>query len=151
MLDDDERRLLRALQNDPDLAVADLADRLGLTKAVAARRLDRLREAGILHGQTAEINWAALGYSVEVSLRVTLEKSAAGAFEAFVAAAREIPEVLEIQTFLGSVDVRLGVIARDMAHYQSIYRDAVLALPHIADIEALLQISEVYKSPRVPL
>jgi Lrp/AsnC family transcriptional regulator len=35
-----------------------------------------------------------------------------------------VPEVLEIQTFLGRVDVRLSVIARDMAHYQEIYRTA---------------------------
>jgi len=80
-----------------------------------------------------------------------LEKSAPGAFDAFIAAARLIPEVLEIQSFLGSVDVRLAVIARDMAHYQEIYRSQVLALPHIEDIEALLQIAEVYAAPRIPV
>ena len=151
MLDDTERRLLRALQDDPAMPIADLAGRFGMTTNLATRRLDRLRERGILKGQACEINWPALGYTVAVSLRVTLEKSAPGAFDAFLAAARDIPEVLEIQTFLGSVDVRLAVIARDMGHYQQIYRDHVLALPHIEDNEALLQVSEVYRASRVPL
>ena len=40
-----------------------------------------------------------------------------------------MPEVIEIQTFLGRVDVRLSMIARDMAHYQHIYRNKILTLP----------------------
>jgi Lrp/AsnC family transcriptional regulator len=66
---------------------------------------------------------------VEVSLRITLDKTNPRAFDEFIAAARLVPEVLEIQTFLGRVDVRLNVIARDMAHYQQIYRDRILPLP----------------------
>ena len=54
-----------------------------------------------------------------------------------------MPEVIAIETFLGRVDVRLNVIARDMAQYQHIYRHAILTLPHIADIESLMLISTV--------
>jgi Lrp/AsnC family transcriptional regulator len=57
----------------------------------------------------------------------------------------------EIQTFLGRVDVRLNVLARDMAHYQRIYRKHILTLPHIADIEALMLISNVKNSESLPL
>jgi len=59
-----------------------------------------------------------------------------------------VPEVLEIQTFLGRVDVRLSLVARDLPHYQQIYREQVLTLPHIADIEALMTVAEI-KSDRV--
>ena len=48
---------------------------------------------------------------------------------------------MAIQTFLGRVDVRLSVIARDMPHYQTIYRKQILTLPHIADIEALMHVA----------
>jgi len=62
-----------------------------------------------------------------------------------------VPEVLEIQTFLGSVDVRLAVIARDMAHYQQLYRERLLTLPHLADIEALMHVAQVKEGETVPL
>ena len=110
-----------------------------------------MRDTGVLKGVRARINWKALGYTAEVSLRITLEKSAPRAFDEFIAASRGIPEVIEIQTFLGRVDVRLSVIARDMSHYQTIYRDAILTLPHIADIEALMNVAEIKSEGVLPI
>lgn len=151
MLDDLDRRLLRALQDDPTLSVPELADRSGLTASRAARRLDKLRAAGVLKGLRAVVDWTALGYAVEVSLRFTLDKTQRNAFDEFIAAARDVPEVIEIQTFLGKVDVRLKVIARDMAHYQDLYRGRILSLPHIADIEALMHVATVKSQHRLPI
>ncbi len=151
MLDDLDRRLLRHLQADPAHAMADLADAAGTTPAVASRRLARMRSDGVLKGQEAVIDWRALGYEVEVSLRITLDKTQARAFDEFLAAAREIPEVLEIQTFLGLVDVRLSVIARDMAHYQQLYRSRILTLPHVADIEALMHVARIKWDEALPV
>ncbi len=151
MLDDQDRRLLRQLQADPGLPIADLGARAGMSALKATRRLGRLQEQGILTGQHAVINWAALGYEVDVSLRVTLDKTQPRAFDEFLDAARAIAEVTEIQTFLGRVDVRLSVIARDMPHYQQIYREQILALPHIADIEALMTVATLHDNESLPL
>ena len=151
MLDDLDRRILRRMQFNPDQSIPDLADALGVTSSRLSRRLDRLREAGILRGIRAVIDWRALGFEVEVSLRVTLDKTQTRAFDDFIEAAREIAEVIEIQTFLGRVDVRLSVIARDMPHYQQIYRDKILALPHIADIEALMHVARIKAEESLPL
>lgn len=151
MLDDTDRRLLRQLQNDPAATLQALAARAGVTAALAGRRFERLRANGVLRGQHARIDWRALGYAVEVSLRFTLEKSDPNAFERFIAAAREVPEVIEIQTFLGRVDVRLSVIARDLAHYHDLYRARIVTLPHIAEIEALMQVATIKTNERLPL
>lgn len=151
MLDDSDRRLLRQYQHAPELGPADLAERAGLAPATCARRLDRLRAAGVIRGNRAVIDWRALGYEVEVSLRITLDKTQGTAFDEFLDRAREIPEVMEIQTLLGRVDLRLSVIARDMAHYQQIYRSAILTLPHIADIEALMHVARIKSDEGLPL
>ena len=151
MLDDIDRRLLRRMQADPTLAVPELAEHAGLTVRQAQRRLDKLRAGGVIRGVRAVVDWAALGYAVRVSLRFTLDKTAPRAFDSFIAGAREIPEVLEIQTFLGKVDVRLEVIARDMRHYQQLYRARILTLPHIADLEALMHVATVKAEERLPL
>ncbi|TMM50789.1 Lrp/AsnC family transcriptional regulator [Sulfitobacter sabulilitoris] len=151
MLDDLDRRLLRHWQADATLSPGELADLCAISAGKAARRIARMQEAGIVQGVSAVIDWAALGYSVEVSLRVTLDKTVARAFDEFLAAAREVPEVTEIQTFLGRVDVRLSIIARDMGDYQSIYRDRILTLPHIAEVEALMQIAQIKAVEALPL
>ncbi|WP_371168348.1 Lrp/AsnC family transcriptional regulator [Aliiroseovarius sp. 2305UL8-7] len=151
MLDDTDRRILRQMQADPMMAAPDLAHLIGMSTARLTRRIDRLRDQKILRGPRAVINWRALGYAVEVSLRITLDKTQSRAFDDFIAAARDIREVIEIQTFLGRVDVRLSVVARDMPHYQAIYRDQILGLPHIADIEALMQVARIKADESLPL
>ncbi len=151
MLDDTDRRILRHMQAEPDLPTAELAVRAGVSAAVCWRRLEKLRSNGVLLGQQAVIDWRALGYAVEVSLRFTLDKTQRGAFDEFLTEARKVPEVIEIQTFLGRVDVRLNVLARDMAHYQDLYRTRILTLPHIADIEALMQIATIKSGEVLPV
>jgi Lrp/AsnC family transcriptional regulator len=133
------------------LARAELAARAGVTVATLWRRLERMQAAGVIRAEQAVIDWRALGYGVEVSLRFTLDKTDPRAFDAFIAAAREVPEVVAIETFLGRVDVRLNVIARDMGHYQEVYRTRILTLPHIAELEALMLISTIKDGEALPL
>ncbi len=151
MLDSDARAILRHLQIDPTLTAPDLAELTGLSTGKVTRRLEKLAADGVLLGQVSVIDWAALGYAVQVSLRVTLDKTVSRAFDDFLSAARLVPEVLEIQTFLGRVDVRLSLVARDLPHYQQIYREQVLTLPHIADIEALMTVAEIKSNRVLPL
>lgn len=149
--DDTDRRILRQMLAEPGLSMAALAERAGVTAATCWRRVERLREGGILRGEEAVIDWRKLGWEVEVSLRFTLDKTNPRAFDEFLDAARKVPEAIEIQTFLGQTDVRINVIARDMAHYQEIYRTRILALPHIADTDALMLVSTIKNSAGVPL
>ena len=151
MLDAVDRRLLRYWQAEPSLSPGELAERCGVTSGKAARRIAKMQEDGVLEGVGAVVDWHALGYSVEVSLRITLDKTQGNAFDAFQAAARGVPEVIEVQTFLGRVDVRLSIIARDMTHYQQVYRDQILTLPHIADIEALMHVARIKSQEVLPL
>ena len=150
-IDDTDRRILRHWLAEPGLERAVLATRAGVTPATLWRRLDRLREAGVIRSEGALIDWRALGYAVEVSLRFTLDKTNPRAFDEFLAAAREVPEVIGIETFLGRVDVRLNVIARDMAQYQEVYRRRILTLPHIAEVEALMLIATIKDAEGLPL
>lgn len=151
MLDDIDRRLLRHFQRAPGLGASELSDRAGVPPATCARRLERMQAEGVIRGNHAVIDWRALGYEVEVSLRITLDKTQSRAFDEFLAEARKAPEILEIQTFLGRVDVRLSVIARNMGHYQQIYRRTILTLPHIADIEALMHVAQIKSDEVLPL
>ncbi|MEI6099670.1 MAG: Lrp/AsnC family transcriptional regulator [Alphaproteobacteria bacterium] len=150
-VDETDRRILRHYLGEPGMVRAALAERAGVTVATLWRRLERMAEAGLIGTARAVIDWRKLGYEVEVSLRFTLDKTNPRAFDEFIAAARLVPEVIGIETFLGRVDVRLNVIARDMAQYQEIYRLRILALPHIAEVEALMLIATIKESEGLPL
>ena len=144
-------KILKMMQANALLSVADIAEKVGVGSASCWRRIGRMEKSGIIKDQVAIIDPKALGLEVEVSLRITLDKTQTDAFDRFIEAARKVKEVNEIQTFLGRVDVRLNILARDMSHYQEIYRSQILLLPHIADIEALMLISNVMSKDGVPL
>jgi Lrp/AsnC family transcriptional regulator len=146
-----DKKILRLMQIDALLSVADIAEKVGVATASCWRRIGRMEKSGIIKGQISVIDPKALGLEVEVSLRITLDKTQTNAFDRFIEAARKVKEVNEIQTFLGRVDVRLNILARDMAHYQEIYRSQILLLPHISDIEALMVITNVMTKDGVPL
>ncbi|MCB1354827.1 MAG: Lrp/AsnC family transcriptional regulator [Rhodobacteraceae bacterium] len=150
-VDDIDRRLLRLLQEDAGLSMAELAERAGISAGPCWRRIERMEREGIILGRRVEIDWRALGYEVQVFLRVTLDKIAPNAFDEFLRAAREVPEIGDVQTLLGRVDVRMDVRARTLAHYQEIYRSRILALPHIAEIEALMLVSELKNTERLAI
>ncbi|MEM7544245.1 MAG: Lrp/AsnC family transcriptional regulator [Pseudomonadota bacterium] len=143
MLDDTDKRILRALQEDASLSSAALAERVGLSASPCWRRVSAMEATGVISGREVEVDLRKLGYEVQVFLRVRLDKTVRGAFEEFIAAARRVPEILVIQTLLGRVDVRMDVVARSLDHYQDILKQQILDLPHIADIEALMLVSEI--------
>lgn len=151
LLDEADRRILRHYLAEPGLERAVLAERAGVTAATLWRRLERLRDGGVIRAEAAVIDWRALGYAVEVSLRFTLDKTNPRAFDEFIEASRAVPEVVTIETFLGRVDVRLTVIARDMAQYQEIYRRRILTLPHIAELDALMLIATIKEQDGLPI
>jgi len=150
-IDDIDRRILRHMQDDAGLPVAELAARVGISAGTCWRRIEKLETGGVIKGRTVRIDPRALGLNVEVFLRITLDKTARNAFDEFLREARKIPEVGPIQTLLGRVDVRMDVRARDLAHYQEIYKTRILALPHLADIEALMLVSELKNTESLPI
>ena len=54
----------------------------------------------------------------------------------------------DIKTVL---DVRLNNRAKNLEHYQSIYRDEILKLPCISEVEALMLISDIKKTNTLPV
>ncbi|MCF6303841.1 MAG: Lrp/AsnC family transcriptional regulator [Rhodobacteraceae bacterium] len=150
-IDSTDRKILRLLQGNAVMPMAELALQAGMSVSPCARRLARLESAGVIKGRAVIINHRALGLAVEVFLRITLDKTRSNAFDEFIAAARQIPEVHAIQTLLGRVDIRMDVRARDLAHYQQIYRERILALPHMSEVESLMLVAEVKNSEALPI
>ena len=150
-LDETDKRILRALQRDATLSTAALAEEAGLSPSPCWRRVAAMEAAGVIEGREVEVDFRKLGFGVEVYLRVRLDKTQRGAFEEFIAAARDVPEIVVVQTLLGRVDVRMDVIARDLAHYQEILKDRIMDLPHIADVEALMLVSEIKNDPWIAI
>ena len=141
-LDDMDRAILRALSAEGDLSAGELGRRLGLSQPAAWRRVKRLTDAGVLHGQRVEVDRAALGFGVTVFLGVKLAAKGRASFEEFERAVVAIPEVQVVQHVLGLFDYRLRVVARDIPDFERVLRRRIMTLPGVGNIEANVLLSE---------
>lgn len=141
-LDDTDRTLLRALQEDATLKAAELGRRLGISQPAAWRRVKRLTDAGVIKGRRLDLDREALGFGVTVFLGIKLAQRGRGSLEDFERAVTAIPEVQTVQHVLGRYDYRLRVVARDLSDFERVLRRRIMTLPGAGEVEANVVLSE---------
>jgi Lrp/AsnC family transcriptional regulator, leucine-responsive regulatory protein len=70
LLDDINLRLLEELRTDGRLGMAELGRRVGMSAPAVAERVGRLERSGVITGYRAELDPAALGFSVSAIVRI---------------------------------------------------------------------------------
>lgn len=98
LLDEINLRLLRELQRDPRLTMAELGRRVGMSSPAVAERVRRLEDARIIRGYRLELDAAALGLPIAAYIRV---RPSAGQLSQVAELARRIPEVVECHRITG--------------------------------------------------
>ncbi|TSD84418.1 Lrp/AsnC family transcriptional regulator [Mycobacterium sp. KBS0706] len=96
----DERNLalIRLLQAEPRLGVAELARRIGMSAPAVRERLLRLEEAGVIRGWRLELEPGALGYPLTVFVRI---RPMPGQVPKIAELARAMPQVAECHRITG--------------------------------------------------
>ena len=141
-LDKTDRAILRALVADGRLNAKALGEQVGLSQPAAWRRVQRLREAGVLGERVVRLDRQKLGFEVVVFLGVKLAVKGRVSLEAFERAVTAIPEVQLVQHVLGVYDYRIKVVARDLADFERILRRRIMSLPGVGEVESNVLLSE---------
>lgn len=131
-LDGFDLAILRELRLDGRLSIADLADRIRLTKSPTQARLRRLERDGFITGYQARLDLARLGQGHVVFVEVKLSDTREHALGAFNAAVRALPAIEECHMIAGAFDYLLKVRSADIHAYRRILAEQISALPHVA-------------------
>lgn len=117
-VDDLDHAILRLLHEDARRTYADMAERVGLSTAATKRRVDRLRESGVITGFTVQVDHARLGWPVEAFSEIRYAGTAS--VSEIVDSASRQPEVQAVYTLAGDLDALVQVRVRDLAHLQEV-------------------------------
>jgi Lrp/AsnC family leucine-responsive transcriptional regulator len=150
-LDEIDRRLLSALQENGRIPVTDLAEKVGLTTSPCLRRLKILEQTGIIRGYAAHVDQQKVGLPVSVFVSVKLEMQREEALERFEATIRECPEVMECYLMTGSRDYLLRVVAQDLAAYERFLKQTLTRIDGVASIESSFALAQVKYSNALPI
>ncbi len=142
-VDETDRRLLRALQNDGRITNQALAFQCGLSPAACHERVKRLRERGIIMGYTALVDPAKLGKSLLVYVEILLDRTTDDVFSAFASHVRTLPEVLECHMVAGGFDYLIKLRVADMEAYRRFLGNAMTQLPGVRETRTYAVLEEV--------
>jgi len=149
-LDRIDKRILSALQADASLAIAELADAVGLSSNACWRRVKRLEEAGVIRRRVALLDPVKLGLGVTVFVSVRTSEHAEEWLEAFADGVAQIPEVVEFYRMSGEVDYLLKVLVADIAHYDRVYK-RLIKTASLTDVSSSFAMEQIKYTTAVPL
>lgn len=150
-LDAIDRKILALLQEDGSLSISELADRIGMTPPPCWRRVRRLRDVRILDRQVWLVDPAAVGLGVTIYATVKLTTHDIEATAAFRDRIQALPEVLECYVLLGSIDVLLKILVKDIKYYEELFYERLSQIPGVREVTSSVVMSEVKKTTRLPL
>jgi Lrp/AsnC family leucine-responsive transcriptional regulator len=143
-------KILRALQSEGRLSNADLALRVNVSAATCHRRTQRLFDEGHITGVRAEVAPAAVGLGALVMVGVVLDRSTPESFGAFEGAVLEMKEVLDCNLVAGDFDYLLKIRVRDMADFNKLHGQKLIALPGVRQTRTFFVMKEVKENARLP-
>ena len=130
-IDDVDRRILRALQQDARLTTAQLAEKVGLSTTPCWNRLKRLETQGYIDGYVALLNQQKLGLPDTVIISVTLDRHDEEILERFGALLSDLPEVIDAYLTTGDYDYLVKVAVEGTAGYERFLREKLYKIPGI--------------------
>jgi len=128
-LDRTDRKILAIMQEDSSLAVADVAQRVGLSQTPCWRRIQRLRADGVIARTVSLVHPEAVGLGLTVFIAIEALDHSPDWLDRFTAAVSAMPEVMEVHRMAGEIDYLLRVAVADMAAFDAFYRDLIKAVP----------------------
>ena len=150
-LDDIDKRILDALQNDGRLTNLELADRVGLSPSPCLRRVRALEESGVIDGYGVRINRRAVGLNVMAFVLVRIERHGEVDARTFRQALKALPEVVACYITSGEFDLLLHVVVADLDEYRKFSLDRLLRVPFIRDIRTTFVIDTVVDARPLPV
>lgn len=115
LLDGTDSALLRELQADARLSLAELGRRVSLSSPAVAERLRRLEQEGVITGYRAEVDPRRLGYGLGVIVRV---RPAPRLLADVAELARQTPEIVECHRVTGDDCYVMTAYVRDVEHLE---------------------------------
>ena len=145
-----DRKILRLLQEDATLAVADVAKKVGLSTTPCWRRIQKLEEEGVIKRRVAILNPERINARVNVFVSIRTSSHSHEWLRRFSEVVQEFPEVVEFYRMSGDVDYLLRVVVPDIAAYDAFYK-RLIAKIEIRDVSSSFAMEQIKYTTEMPL
>jgi len=149
-LDDIDRRILRELQNDATLSIADLAGRINLSQTPCWKRIQKLEANGVIERRVAIVNPNSLGLGLTVLVAIEAGAHSDEWLRRFTEKAAALPEVLDLYRMAGETDYELRVVVADMPAYDAFYKK-LIGLAPLRNVTSRFVMERIKSTTNLPI
>lgn len=142
-LDRIDKRMLRLLQADGRMSNADLASQVNVSPATCHRRTQKLFDEGHIQTVRAVVTPESVGLGAIAMVGVVLDRSTPESFTNFEAAILELPMILDCHLVAGDFDYLLKIRVADMADFNRLHGEVLIALPEVRQARTFFVMKEV--------
>jgi Lrp/AsnC family leucine-responsive transcriptional regulator len=146
-----DRAIVAQLQLDGRMANVDLADAVGLSPSACLRRVKALEADGIIAGYRAEVSRARAGLGLTVFVGLKVKAHSRGASLEVEEALLAIPAVVACYLVSGTDDFLVEAVVPDLASYEKVLLDKLLAIESVAEARSTFAIRTVLSRGPLPL
>jgi DNA-binding Lrp family transcriptional regulator len=139
-LDEVDVELVRLLRTDARLSIRALAEQLGISRANAYLRFNRLVDSEVIRAFTIEIDHAALGLQTSAYVEVSMEQNA---WRSVSAALMRIEAVKYVCLLGGAFDALVLIRTNDNHSLRDVILDELQGIEGITSTRTLLIFEEV--------
>ena len=145
-----DRKILRLLQEDATLAVADIAKKVGLSTTPCWRRIQKLEEDGVVKRRVAILDPEKVNTKVTVFVSIRTNSHNTEWLLRFSEVVQDFPEVVEFYRMSGDVDYLLKVVVPDIGAYDAFYK-RMIAKIEIRDVSSAFAMEQIKYTTELPL
>lgn len=149
-LDQFDQAILRLLQEDADLPLNAIAERVHLSRNACWRRIKRLEDEGVIRGRVALVSPQKVNLGLKVLMAVRTDKHTADWLDKFHQAVSGIPEITEVLRMSGNTDYLLIAVVPDMRAFDKLYRKLIARI-ELSDVSSSFVMEEIKSTTALPL
>ncbi len=146
-----DRAILRLLQRDAGLSLADIAKEVGLTPTPCWKRIRRMEHEGVVTGRVALVAAEKVGLGVSVFVAIETGDHSAPWIERFAEIVGQMPEIVECWRLGGDVDYMLRVVVQDMQAFDGFYRRLTAQVPSLRKVTSRFAMERVKSTTALPI
>ncbi|KWT04915.1 Lrp/AsnC family transcriptional regulator [Pseudomonas amygdali] len=151
LLDRIDRAILKTLQRDASISNVALAEKVKLSPPACLRRVERLKEAGVIKGVVALLNGDVLDAGMVVLIGVVLDRSTPDSFAQFEEAAQKVSGCMEFHVVTGEFDYFMLLRTKDSQSFNRLHAEELLYLPGVRQIRSFMGLRQVVSTTQLPI
>jgi len=150
-LDSADVRILRLMQEDASLPIAEIARRAGMSQTPCWRRIKRMKDEGVIRRIAAMVDRETVGLGFVSYVLVKLALPSRENMETFDGMVNGWDEVVTCERITGAVDYLLKVVAADIKGYDEFLRTKLLDNTLVSDVQSRIVVATVKDITALPV